>query len=101
VAFAVVLAGKRLAAYGTDEGALISVRAEMRAQVVCARELLRTEVTLKGRWVFLDTTRRATSASAGIRAIWIGKVEDVVTVVDRGGASSAVLVDAARNNGAW
>ena len=67
VPFAVVLSGKGLAADGADEGPLVGVRAQVRAEVVGACEAFGAEVALEGCGVFLDTF-------LGARSRWSGRV---------------------------
>lgn len=54
VAFPVVLTSESLGTYGTHEGALVCVRAQVGSQVVGAGESLRAERALEGGGVFLN-----------------------------------------------
>ena len=76
VALAIVLPSKSLSTHGANKRSLISMSAEMRAQIISAREALRTEIALESCGMFLDT---GLVAIAG-RALRVSEVEDVVAV---------------------
>ena len=85
VAFAVVLACESLAADGANKGTFVGVGAEMGAEVVGSCETFGTEVALKCGWMFLH----AAVCASGRGAVWVGELEDVVTVWNGGGGRAA------------
>lgn len=76
VPFAVMLARKRFPTHRAHERTLVSVCAEMGAQIVCPGKALRAQVALEGRRMLLHPV---TSRGAdGGRTTRIGEVKDVI-----------------------
>jgi hypothetical protein len=80
VTFAVVLSRESFAADSTDEWSLVSVSAEMRAQIVCTCETFGTEAALEcggmllhSPVIVLEATRR--------RSLRLSQIENVVTLI--------------------
>lgn len=78
MAFTVVLTSERFAADSADERSLISVSAQMGAEVVCSGESLRTEIALKRSGVLLLP---AALCSVGRCSLGIGEIKDVVSLI--------------------
>jgi len=83
MAFAVVLSREGFAADGAHEGALVRVRAEVRAKVVGAGEAFGAERALEVGWVFLHAFGVAVGGGCA-GSVGMRKFEDVVTVGEGG-----------------
>jgi len=78
VTFTIVLACEGLAADSADKGSFVGMSAEMRPEVVGAREAFGAKMTLESGGMFLNFPFTGDGRSSGI-----GKLEDVVAIGDR------------------
>ena len=78
--FAVMLASKGFATYGTHKGSFVGMGSEMGAKVVGTSEPLGTKGALKGGWVLLHSVVLAARCR---RAGGVCEFEDVVAIGDR------------------
>ena len=78
VAFAVVLAGEGFAADGADKRPFVGVGAQVRAEIVGAREALGAERALECGGVFLHAS--GVFLAAGVRPGGVGEIEEVFAV---------------------